>query len=184
MELKKLAPWNWFRKENTGNGHGVPVRFNRGSEENGSLTRLHDEMDRLFDDLFSGFGWSPFGSGAGAPEGITGSILKPRLNLGATRKAYTVSLEIPGVREKDISLELAQDTLIICGEKRQGKEEKNKNFYRMERSYGAFQRTLSLPEDADRDRIKAGFKNGVLDITIPRMAGSGSRARQIEIKYA
>nr|WP_281357791.1 Hsp20/alpha crystallin family protein [Desulfobacter latus] len=116
-------------------------------------------------------------------EEITGSLLKPRLDLSATDKEYTVSLEIPGVSEKDVNLELADDTLIIRGEKKQKKEEKKKNFYRLERSYGSFQRTLSLPEDADKDNIKADFKNGVLNITIPRKAlPSGTKAKQIEIK--
>ncbi len=74
--------------------------------------------------------------------------------------------------------------LIIRGEKKQEKEQKDKNFYRTERSYGSFQRTLSLPEDAAKDIIDASFKNGVLTITCPRRAVAQTPAKRIEIKKA
>jgi HSP20 family protein len=77
---------------------------------------------------------------------------------------------------------LIDDTLKIKGEKKQQKEEKEKNYYRMERSYGSFQRILSLPEDADQDNIKASFKNGIMEITIPRKAAPKTEVKQIEIK--
>ncbi|WP_300461449.1 Hsp20/alpha crystallin family protein [Desulfobacula sp.] len=188
MDIKKFAPWNWFKRENDDNGHAIPVAYNRNKSNKGHSPRLlsgsRDEVDRMFDDFLNGFGWSPLRDRSRMLEGITGSVLKPRLDLGATEKEYTVSVEIPGVSEKDVSLELVHDTLIIRGEKKQENEEKNKNFYRLERSYGSFQRTLSLPEDANRDDVKADFKNGVLNIIIPRMELPGSRAKQIEIKYA
>jgi len=186
MEFKKIAPWNWFKKETGDNGHTIPETYNKDKEGRysaGSLSVLHNEVDRLFDNFFNGLGSFPSFFRSGMLEEITGSVLKPRLDLSATDKEYTVSLEIPGVSEKDVNLELADDTLIIRGEKKQKKEEKKKNFYRLERSYGSFQRTLSLPADADRDNIKADFKNGVLNIMIPRMTlSSGTKAKQIEIK--
>ena len=188
MDIKKLAPWNWFKKENGDDGHTIPVRYNkvkdRDRDKDRSLSVLHDEVDRLFDDFFNRSALSPFRSRSSMLEGITGNLLKPRLDLSVTEKEYTVSVEIPGVSEKDVNLELVHETLTIRGEKKQEKEEKKKNFYRLERSYGAFQRTLSLPEDANRDKIRAEFKNGVLNITIPRMQLSGARAKQIEIKQA
>ena len=188
MDIKKLAPWNWFKKENGDNVQTIPVKYNKGKDRNRHSARplsvLNDEVERLFNDFFSGFGLSSSSHRLRGLEGITGSVLKPRLDLGATEKEYTVSVEIPGGSEKDVTLELVHDTLIVRGEKKQEKEEKMKNFYRLERSYGSFQRTLSLPEDANRDSIKANFKNGVLNITIPRMELPGTRAKQIEIKYA
>lgn len=187
MDIKQLAPWNWFKKENEQSRHTVPVKYsnkssNRYSPE--SFGGLHNEMDRLFDDFFNGFALSPFRSRSSMREGISGDLLKPSLDLGATEKEYTVSIEIPGVSEKDVSIELVHDALIIRGEKKQRKEEKSKNFYRLERSYGSFQRTLSLPEDVNRENIKADFKNGVLNITIPRMALPENKVKQIEIKHA
>lgn len=187
MDIKKLAPWNWFKKENEGNGNTVPVNIQDKADKNYSpafSSGFYDEVDRMFDEFFNGSGLYPFRSRSRVLEGITGSLLKPSLDLGATEREYTVTVEIPGVREKDINLELVQDTLIIRGEKRQTKEDKNKNFYRLERSYGSFQRTLSLPEDADRDKIKADFKNGILNITIPRMVLPEGRSKQIKIRYA
>jgi HSP20 family protein len=187
MDIKKLAPWNWFKRENEENGHTVPVKYRdkAGKKYPAMSPRgFHDEVDQLFDDFFNGLGLSPFRSRSGMLEGISGTLLKPRLDLGSTDKEYTVSVEIPGVSEKDINLELVHDTLIIRGDKKQEKEEKNKNFYRLERSYGSFQRTLSLPEDANRDNINADFKNGVLKIVIPKTKLPESRVKQIEIKYA
>ncbi len=188
MDIKKLAPWNWFKKENGDNGQSIPVNFSRDQSSHRyslrSISEFHDEVDQLFDNLLNGFGLSNFRSSSPMLEGITGSILKPRLDLSATEKEYSVSVEIPGVSEKDVSLELVHDTLIIRGEKNQEKQEKGKRFYRLERAYGSFQRTLSLPEDANKDNIKAGFKNGVLTISIPRVDLGGSRAMQIEIKCA
>jgi len=184
MDIKKTAPWNWFKKE-SGDNNTIPEKYNKDKKNRystRSLSVLHDEVDRLFDDFFSGSGLSSSFSRSGMLEEITGSVLKPRLDIGATDKEYTVSLEIPGVSEKDVNLELVHDTLIIRGEKKQKREEKKKNFYRLERSYGSFQRTLSLPEDANRDNIKADFKNGVLNITIPRMEIPETIAKQIKIK--
>ncbi len=75
---------------------------------------------------------------------VTGADwLKPRLDLAATDKEYTVSVELPGVEANEVKLELVNDTLRVSGEKKQEKEEKEKDFYRMERSYGSFQRVLS-----------------------------------------
>ena len=84
-----------------------------------------------------------------------------------------------------MKLELTPDgALIVRGEKKQEKEQKDKNFYRSERSYGSFQRTLSLPEDASRDNIDASFKNGVLTITCPRKAVAQTPTKRIDIKRA
>ncbi len=74
--------------------------------------------------------------------------------------------------------------MTIRGEKKQEKEEKDKNYYRMERSYGSFQRVLSLPEDADQEGVAATFKNDVLTVTMPRKAAPQAHVRQIEIQSA
>lgn len=187
MDIKKFAPWNWFKKENEESGHEIPVMYQgnkREQEHYPFMPHVHDDINQLFDTLFRGFGLSPHMSGNRLLENISGSMLKPRLDLGSTEKKYTISLEIPGVNEKDIHLEVINDTLTIRGEKKQEKEEKNKNYFRLERSYGAFQRTLSLPQDSDVDHINANIKNGVLNITIPRMALSENQVKQIEVKYA
>ncbi len=91
-------------------------------------------------------------------------------------------MEIPGVDEKDVRLEIVNDTLTIQGEKKQENEEKGKNYYRMERSYGSFQRMLSLPEDADQNEVTATFKKGVLTVTMLRKALPKADVKQIEVK--
>jgi HSP20 family protein len=91
---------------------------------------------------------------------------------------------IPSVDEKDIKLELADDILTIYGEKKQTSEEKGNNYYRMERSYGSFRRTLALPEDADQDDVSATFKKGVLTVTMPRRTLPQTNVRRIEVQSA
>lgn len=188
MSVKKWIPWNWFRKEEADTGKAVPVQ--RAAEHDqtpglsGSLARFHNEIDRLFEQAFRGFGMSPFGFNHHLLPHMKDGMLKPTLDLGATDKAYTIAVEVPGVDENDVKVEIANDTLTIRGEKKQEKEEKDRNYYRMERSYGSFQRVLSLPEDADQEGVSATFKNGVLTVTMPRKAAPQAHVRQIEIQSA
>jgi HSP20 family protein len=188
MNVKKWIPWNWFKKEEEAAGNAVPVQGATAQAHDhvpaSPIDRFHREVDRLFDHFFSGLGLKPFGFDRPLMPNLAEGLLKPTLDLGATDKAYTVTVEIPGVDEKDIKLELADDVLTIYGEKRQTSEEKGKNYYRMERSYGSFQRTLVLPEDADRDNVSATFKKGVLTVTMPRRALPQSNVRQIEVQNA
>ena len=186
MDFKKLVPWNWFRKEEEERVASLPVqstgRASPRSVFHGPLGQLHEEMDQLFDNFFTGFGLSPSGPGGTLSNSLTEGLLKPTVDIGANDEEYAISIEVPGVAQKDIKLEIADNTLTIRGEKKQEKEEKEKNYYRMERSYGAFQRVLSLPGDADQDSIKATFKNGVLNITMPRKALPAPDVKRIEIK--
>ena len=189
MDIKKLVPWNWFNNEEENSGRTVPVRRREHARNQdlslaSPLQQFHQEIDRLFDQAFRGFGLTPFGFDRTLRQSLNDGMLKPTLDLGATDKEYTITVEIPGVDEKDVKLELVNDTLTIRGEKKQEMEEKEKNFYRMERSYGSFQRVLSLPEDADQDGVKATFNKGVLTVTLPRKALPKADVKQIEVKSA
>ncbi|MBU0960000.1 MAG: Hsp20/alpha crystallin family protein [Proteobacteria bacterium] len=185
MNFKKLAPWNWFKEEESTTTlpikHTGQVVLPR-KPPYGPIAQLQQEMDQLFDNFFKGFAQGPVGTGSFFPGSLSDNLLKPTLDIGATEKEYTISIEVPGVEEKDVTLEIADNTLTIKGEKEQEREEKEKHYYRMERSYGSFQRLLSLPEDADQDAIKATFKNGVVTITMPRKALPQSEVKQIKIK--
>lgn len=187
MDIKKFAPWNWFKKEEEEAGSIVPVvrqDVQQAYPESGVLSpivQLHREMDRLFENAVRGFGLSPFRSEYFTPLSASG-LLKPQVDIGATDKEYAISVEVPGVDEKDVKVEITGNTLTIRGEKKQEKEEKNRNYYRIERSYGSFQRVLSLPDDADVDGVKASFKKGVLTITMPRKALPKTEVKQIDIK--
>lgn len=181
MDIKKWVPWNWFGKEEENTGAAVPVQHKSVQEDIGTLShllnRFHHGIDHQFEQMFRDIR-------AGSPlfSTMTDGVLKPILDLGASESEYTVTVEIPGVDEKDLKIEVEKNTMIIRGEKKQEKEEKKKSYYRQERFYGSFQRTLSLPEDADQDGIKASFKQGVLTVTMPRKALPRPDVRQIAIK--
>lgn len=182
MDLKKLAPWNWFRKEQEQHTTNYPVRRQHmPTQQDHPIAQLHSDIDRLFEGALQSFGFPALSSGRSLFSQMQTDWLKPTLDLAASDKEYTISVELPGVDAADVKLELVEDTLKVSGEKRQEKEEKDKNFYRMERSYGSFQRVLSLPEDADQDNIKAAFKNGIMTITIPRKAVQKSDVKHIEV---
>jgi HSP20 family protein len=186
MDMKKLAPWNWFKKEEEEAGSTVPVLRTDSPTEYAAgsayhpIFQLHRELDRIFDNAFRFFGLPSFGTGFSTPFSASG-LLKPQLDIGASDKEYSITVEVPGVDEKDVTVEITGNTMTIKGEKRQEKEEKETNYYRLERSYGSFQRVLSLPEDVDLDGVKAAFRNGVLTVTIPRKALPKSEVKQVEI---
>lgn len=187
MDIKKLAPWNWFKKEE-GIGKIVPVRHSGTGEQDyplyNPITQFHREIDQIFHNVFRDFGLSPFEFERPLLPRMAEGILKPTLDLSATGKEYTISVEIPGVDEKDIKVDISDNTMTIRGEKKHAKEENEKNYYRIERSYGSFQRVLSLPEDANQDGVTAKFKKGVLTVTIPRKALPESDVKRIEVKSA
>ncbi|MGB4467190.1 MAG: Hsp20/alpha crystallin family protein [Azovibrio sp.] len=186
LDLKKWAPWNWFKKEQEERqtaSSALPVQ--RTPATSGAVSpilQLHREMERLFDDTFRGFGLSVPGLSP-LPSEWAG-MLKPALDIHETDKQYKITLEVPGVEEKDIQITVDDEVLLVRGEKRQEQEQDEGGFHRVERAYGSFQRALNLPEDADQDSIKAVFKNGVLTITMDKRAVSASKqGRLIPIEH-
>ena len=134
---------------------------------------LQREIDRLFEDFTRGF---PTFSGNGA------TALMPSMDVTETDKEIEVTAELPGLEEKDVQINLADNLLSIRGEKKAEKEQKDKNYRRVERSYGSFERTLELPEGVNPDAIKANIAKGVLKVTIPKPAPA--QAKKIEVKSA
>ena len=96
-------------------------------------------------------------------------LLRPSVDIAESKKAYRISVEVPGIDPEQIDLQVEGGTLVLSGEKRQESEDEDEGFHRIERSYGQFRRVLTLPEDADAEGIKADFKNGVLKIKVPRV---------------
>lgn len=169
MNLEKLAPWNWFKKEEEQESKIVPVRHNADAmRQSASLHDLHREFDRMLDTIRHGFTshWPTFHS----DTMLNGDWFKPSLDIASSEKTYTVNIELPGIDANDINIEISGNTMRIKGEKHQESEEKGKDFYRVERSYGSFERILDLPEDADADTITSNYKDGVLNIDIPKKA--------------
>jgi HSP20 family protein len=149
---------------------------------------MRTEMDRLFDRLAGGWGMpslrrmfdvepvlrpqSPFNASS------------PAVDITEDNTAYKVTAELPGLSEREIQVVVSGDTLTLKGEKQQAKEQKDKNFYLSERSYGSFQRSFYVPEGVDRDNIVADFSKGVLSITMPKTARAVEQQRTIEVKAA
>jgi HSP20 family protein len=106
----------------------------------------------------------------------------PKSDAAVSRENYRISLELPGVDVSDINLSVHGDALVVKGEKRVEHREEGDSYFFSEREYGAFQRSFRLPADADTGRIRAGFKNGVLVVTIPKMKTHSSGSKVIEIE--
>src|SRR6516164_9952214 len=145
---------------------------------------FRSEMDRLFDrfgfpSLRRMFDMEPAWRSASS---FTFSV--PAIDMSEDDKAYKISAELPGLDAKDVEVSVSGDRLVLKGEKRQEQEEKNKNYYHTERTYGSFQRSFELPASVDRDKIAADFSKGVLTITLPKTATMQQQQKKIEIKSA
>jgi HSP20 family protein len=145
---------------------------------------LHREIDRLFDDF--SVGWPRLSLGERnevAPFRRMARLgLEVATDVTETEKEYRVTAEIPGLDEKDVEVNLASGVLTMKGEKKEEFEESKKDFYRSERSYGAFQRSFRLPEDVDPEKIEASLKKGVLTVVLPKTAEAQKKTRKVEIK--
>lgn len=108
--------------------------------------------------------------------------LAPASEAGAGDDAYTINVELPGVDEKDIELTVSDGMLTVKGEKREEHEEEGDTWYFSERQYGMFSRSFRLPEDANVDEIDATLKDGVLSITVPKLAQRNVGATKVKIR--
>jgi len=134
---------------------------------------LQREIDRLFEDFSRGFPTVP-GNGATA--------LMPSMDITENEKEIEITAELPGLEEKDVQVNVADNLLTIRGEKKAEKEQKDKNYRLVERSYGSFERTLELPEGVNADAIKANISKGVLKVTVPKPVPA--QAKKIDVKSA
>lgn len=135
---------------------------------------LHREMNRLFDDVFRGFG--PLGR-VGSPL-MEGQLGWPQIELSETDKTVTVSAELPGLSEKDVQVDIADGILSIRGEKKAERGDESK--FVSERYYGSFERQIPL-EGVEEDKAQADFKNGVLTVTLPKSEQSTRNVKRIAI---
>jgi HSP20 family protein len=110
------------------------------------------------------------------------SGFSPKMDLEETEKDYRITAELPGMEEKDVEVLLAGNSITIKGEKKEEKEEKDKSYYHMERSYGSFQRTVPLPEGIDLNKVDADFKNGVLTVKLPKTVEAKTKSKKVPIK--
>jgi HSP20 family protein len=135
------------------------------------------DLRRNFDDLVSRF-WNRNFMASGGLFGEEGWF--PSVDVSEGKKEITVRAEIPGMEAKDIDISLNGKWLTIKGEKKQEKEEKDKNYHRVEHAYGCFHRTVELPVEVDAEKVDATYKKGVLKIELKKTRESASK--RIEIK--
>ena len=147
---------------------------------------LRREIDRLFDDFGGGIWRSPFRRGLLDVEPFWRSEISwgkvPAVDVTDTGKGYEIAAELPGLNEKDVEVKFADGTLTIKGEKKEEKEEQKKDYFVSERHYGSFQRSFSVPDGIDSDKIEATFKNGVLTVTLPKTPQAQKQEKRIDIK--
>jgi HSP20 family protein len=162
MSVRDLIPWTKGQQLSTGHEAFDP------------FFTLHREMNRLFDDVFRGFGRL---GRPGSPL-MDGQFGWPRLELSETDKVVSVSAELPGLSEQDVQVEIANGVLAIRGEKKAERSDESK--FVSERYYGSFQRQIPL-EGVEEDKAQAEFKNGVLTVTIPKSEQSNPNVKRIAI---
>jgi HSP20 family protein len=123
------------------------------------LISIQNEMNRLFDDFFG----RPF-----TRLEWTEEAWSPSVDVSETKDNVIVNAEIPGMNKEDVKVSVQDNVLILSGERKQEKEEKNANYHRIERSYGSFSRSFTLPTSVQADKVKATYKDGILKITLPK----------------
>ena len=147
------------------------------------------EMDRLFDRFGGGFFGFPSMrklfdvDPLWRDDAMTGTTM-PAVDVSEDDKVFKVTAELPGMTEKDVDVTVTGDLLVVKGEKRQEHEEKDKNRYLAERSYGSFQRSFYLPDSVARDKVTAEFKDGVLTVMLPKTVAAQALHKKVEVKAA
>ena len=126
----------------------------------GNLQSFQDEMNRLFNQFFQG------GTGEEAGWGVR--TWAPPVDIYETDDALILKAELPGVSKDDVSIEIHQNTLILRGQRKHEAEVKEEHYHRVERAYGTFQRSFTLPTLVDQEHVQATYKDGVLELRLPK----------------
>ena len=134
------------------------------------------DIDGFFDDFWKDLALTP---SAGAERSVAG--FSPRLDVKENDDAYVISVELPGLEEKDFDISLEEDILTIKGEKKAQHEEDREGYHHVETVSGHFERRLRLPEGIDADSVKASFNNGVVSIALPKTEQPQPEARAIPV---
>ena len=170
MSIKDILPWK--RKKDS-----VPVRREQGDD---ALESLRRDLNSLVDEFLTPLaGRRP---GVGGFAGMPAGAYVPRVDLTENDKEVVVSIELPGVDEKDVDLTLDGRNLVVRGEKKEEDESREGDTYRYERTYGSFQRVVPLPEGLDEDKAGARFRKGVLTVRIPRSTESRNRRKKVVVE--
>ena len=160
----------------------MPEPFGRMFEPLASARR---DIDRFMESLAPGFprmmDFDPFRQFGSVLEFGYGDMV-PHVEVSDGDKSYEISAELPGVDEKDVSVNLHDHVLTLSGEKKSEREEEKKGYLVSERRYGSFRRSFRLPDDVDENKITAKFDKGVMTISLPKAASAKPKGRRIPVK--
>lgn len=187
----------WSGRRSNGSGREMTRRGMEDEEEQfgelmsrpfvGLQRQINRVFDEFFDDLYEDFpltrpemGRRMMGSGGRGTLGM--SRFSPHLDLSETGESFKITVDVPGMSEDDIEITVSDNTLMLSGDRSMEREKEDENYYRRERSYGMFRRRIPLPENIERDKISATFKNGVLTIDVPKNEEAQKNWRKIEVK--
>lgn len=137
------------------------------------LLTLQQQMSRVFDDFSGRF--------RGETEGVAAGAWAPPVDIFETAEAIVLKAEVAGVEKEQITVEVHGGTLTLRGEKRDPRPVKEEDYHRMERSWGTFHRSFSLPTEVDASKIRAKYRDGVLEVTIPKSEAARPSKVRVEV---
>jgi len=137
------------------------------------LLSIQDRMNRLFEQTLSR---------SRTEEGITASTWSPAVDIYETPETIVMKADLPGLSREDIEIQIRDNTLTLRGTRRFAKDVQQENYLRIERAYGAFQRDFTLPATVQQDKIRAVFRDGVLELTLPKAEESKPTKIAIEVR--
>ena len=137
------------------------------------LEEVSDRLNRMFS--------RPAVPAKNAREALTVADWSPTVDISESEEEYLIKAELPEVKKENVKVTLEDGVLTLSGERRQEKEEKNVKYHRVERSYGSFVRSFSLPELVDETKVKAEYKDGVLSLHLPKSEKAKPRAIEVKV---
>lgn len=155
----------------------VPKRLRPLQATKNSLEILHQEINQLFERAFSNF--YPL-----LEHQLSDTIVVPLLDISETEEEISVTVDLPGIDEKDIEVSLSNKMLLIKGERKIENEDKQKTYHLIERSYGSFIRTVAIPFEVDPDKVNATFKKGVLRVILPKPPEAIKPITNIKVRHS
>jgi len=159
-----------IKRENNNSNEFLPITNNDPVR---ALRSMHEAMDRLFNDQFL----TPFTGFRSLSEL---PMFSPKVDISETKNEIKARIEVPGIDPKDVNIEVSDDSPHISGKLDKTEEEKQENYYRMERAYGQFSREFALPSKVDTDSVKAEAKNGVITVTIKKADSEQKKKVEVE----
>lgn len=147
------------------------------------LTRWNPlrEMEQIENRLASLLNWEPYRLNGGTEESLTVAEWSPRVDIVEDEREFIVKAELPEMKREDVKVTVESGVLTISGERKMEKEEKNKKYHRVEREYGSFVRSFTLPNVTSGEHVTADFKDGVLKVHLPKDAKPAGKAVEIKV---